>query len=248
MRLRGGQRRARGGEHANGFAGDRVGGFGATPRDDRPVLDRRAREGAAEAALLRIAHGELGIGCEQEERLLVTLEVMVNIRHARLLIAADERTEGVAGRYAGVQEIGAGIQGENRRALVVDHAAAEKPAVATLHLIGVGGPAGSRGHHIDMRDGGKLTGTLAGNIGESDVSLIVTRLIPQALGDREAAVERIANSAAERGARFCSRGIGDGRMRNQGGNVRNDILPHLIDVLLDALHHTSAHGRPLPSQ
>ncbi len=99
-----------------------------------------------------------------------------------------------------------------------------------------------------MSDGGKLPRALTGDIGESDVSLIVTRLIPQALGDREAAIERIANRVAERGARFGSGSISDGRMRDQGGNIRNDILPHLIDVLLDALHHTSAHGRPLPSQ
>ncbi len=70
-------------------AGDGVGRLGAAPRANDAVLDLRALERAAKAALLGIAHGELGIGSKEEQWLLMTGQVMLDVGHAHLLVAAE---------------------------------------------------------------------------------------------------------------------------------------------------------------
>ena len=234
-------------DDALGLAGDGVGRLGAAPRANDAALDLRALERAAKAALLGIAHGELGIGSKEEQWLLMTGQVVLDVGHAHLLVAAEQRTERVARRDALTQEERTGIERQHGGALVIDHTAAEQPALTTLHGKRVGIPTRPSGNDIDMRDGGDLLFTLARDVCDSDIAVIVGRLVPQALGDAQAAIERVTHGSAERSARFGRRGVGDGRICHQGGDVGNDILPDFIDVFLNALHNIHAHGRSLPS-
>ena len=172
----------------------------------------------------------------------------MDIGHAHLLVAPQQGAERVTGRYALAQQVRARIQGEHRRALVVDHAAAEQPALASLHGKRVGGPARAGGHHVHVRDRGDVLRALAGDIRVAYKALVVTRLVAQSLGDAERAVQRGAHGTPERRTGLGSRRIGHGRVRNERGDIRNDVLPHLVDVRVDALHHISAHGRLLPSK
>ena len=196
-----------------------------------------ALERAAKAALLGIAHGELGIG-EKEETAwpLMTGQVVLDVGHAHLLVAAEQRTERVARGDALTQEERAGIERQNGGSLVVDHAAAEQPALTTLHGKRVRAPTGTGGDHVDVRDGGDvLLATRPGCLRFRHSRHRRYRTIPQALGDAQAAIERVTHGSAERSARFGRRGVGDGRICHQGGDVGNDILPDFIDVFLNAL-------------
>ena len=219
----------------------------SAPRANDAALDLRALERAAKAALLGIAHGELGIGSKEEQWLLMTGQVVLDVGHAHLLVAAEQRTERVARRDALTQEERTGIERQHGGALVIDHTAAEQPALTTLHGKRVGIPTRPSGNDIDMRDGGDLLFTLARDVCDSDIAVIVGHLVPQALGDAQAAIERVTHGPAERGARLGLRSVGDGRICHQGGDVGNDILPDFIDVFLNALHNIHAHGRSLPS-
>jgi hypothetical protein len=248
MGARGGKLGSGHGEHAHRLARNGVCGLGTAPRLNHATLDRGAHERTAEAALLGVAHRELGIGGEQEQRLLVRGQIMMYVRHAHLFIAADERTEGVARRDAGAQQVGARIQREHGRPLVVDHTAAEQPSFAPLHGEGVGRPTGACGDHVDMRDGGDMPGALASDIGKTDITLVISHLIAQALCNGEGGIQRPANGRAKGGTCLAHRRIGNRGMRHEGGDICDDVLPHLVDVVLDVLHHISAHGRPLPSQ
>ena len=117
-------------EHADRFARNGVGRLGAAPAADRPVRDGGAREGTAEVALLGIADGKLRIRGEQERRVPHGSRDSGGrpvITH--LFIAAQKRTEGVARRCTRVDEIGAGIEGEHSRTLIVNDAATEQPSL-----------------------------------------------------------------------------------------------------------------------
>ena len=177
----------------------------------------------------------------------MTGQVVLDVGHAHLLVAAEQRTERVARGDALTQEERAGIERQNGGSLVVDHAAAEQPALAALHGKRVRAPTGTGGDHVDVRDGGDVLLALARDVCDSDIAVIVGHLVPQALGDAQAAIERVTHGSAEWSARFGHRGVGDGRICHQGGDVGNDILPDFIDVVLNALHHIRAHGRSLPS-
>ena len=232
-------------EHADRLARNGIGRLSAAPRANRAVLDGRARERTAKTALLGVAYGELGVGREQEQGLLIRLEVMMDIGHAHLLVAPQQGAERVTGRYALAQQVRARIQGEHRRALVVDHAAAEQPALASLHGKRVGGPARAGGHHVHVRDRSDVLRALAGDIRVAYKALVVTRLVAQSLGDAERAVQRGAHGTPERRTGLGSRRIGHGRVRNERGDIRNDVLPHLVDVRVDALpSHQRAWAPP----
>ncbi len=208
---------------------------------------------AAEQRTERVARGD---ALTQEERAgierqnggaLVVDHAATEQPALTTLVAAEQRTERVARGDALTQEERAGIERQNGGALVVDHAATEQPALTTLHGKRVGIPTGPSGNDIDMRDGGDLLFALARDVCDSDIAVIVGHLVPQALGDAQAAIESVTHGSAERSARFGRRGVGDGRICHQGGNVGTDILPDFINVFLNALHHIRAPGRSLPS-
>lgn len=96
-------------KHTHRLARNGIGGIRATPRLDGAVFDRRTHEHAAKATLLGIANGKLCIRREEEQRLLMRLEVMVDVGHPDLLIAPQKRTETVAGLDTAAQQVCTGV-------------------------------------------------------------------------------------------------------------------------------------------
>ena len=222
---------------ANGLRWDRVGRLGAAPRHDAPAIDPRAHERRLKLALLGVANRELGIGCKQKVGVRVVLQIMVNVGHAYLLIAAQQRAEGIARGNAALEQIGAGVERKHRRALVVDHAAAEQPALATLHRKRVGVPTGPGGHHVHVADGRELLVAAARDIGNAHIALVIARLVTELLRDAERAIERVTDRAAKRRAGLRIGRNCHGRITHQLLDIGDDILPDLVDILSDTLLH-----------
>ena len=102
--------------------------FGAAPGHNAPAVDLGTRKRRPKLALLGITNRELGIGRKQKVGVRVVLQIMVNVGHAHFLIASQQRAEGIARGNAVLEQIGAGVERQHRRALVVDYAATEQPA------------------------------------------------------------------------------------------------------------------------
>ena len=168
---------------------------------------------------------------------------MVNVGHAHFLIAAQQRAEGVARNNAVLEQVRAGIKRQHCRALVVDHAATEQPALATLHRERIGVPARAGGNHVHVADSRELLVAAARDIGDSHIALVVARLIAELLRDAERAIERVTDRAAKRRAGLRIGRNCHGRITHQLLDISDDILPDLVDILSDALLHL-IHGRP----
>ena len=217
--------------------------LGTAPGHNAPAVDLGAHKRRPKLALLGIADRELGIGRKQKVGVRVVLQIMVNVGHAHFLIAAQQRAEGVARGNAVLEQIGAGVERQHGRTLVVDHAAAEQPALATLHRKRVGVPAGAGGHHVHMANGRELLVTAARDIGNAHIALVVARLVAELLRNAERAIERVTDRAAKRRAGLCIGRNCHGRITHQLLNIGDDIFPDLVDILSDALLHL-IHGRP----
>ena len=173
----------------------------------------------------------------------MVLQIMVNVGHAHFLIAAQQRAEGIARGNAVLEQIGAGVERQHRRTLVVDNAATEQPALATLHRKRVGVPTGAGGHHVHVADGRELLVAAAGNVGDAHIALVVARLVAELLSDAERAIERVTDRAAKRRAGLRIGTNCHGRITHQLLDIGDDILPDLVDILGNALLHL-IHGRP----
>ena len=230
-------------ELADGLRRNGIARLGAAPRHDAPAVDLGTHERRPKLALLGIADRKLGIGRKQKVGVCVVLQIMVNVGHAHFLIAAQHRAEGVARGNTVLEQIGAGVERQHGRTLVVDNAAAEQPALATLHRKRVGVPAGAGGHHVHMANGRELLVTAARDIGNAHIALVVARLVAELLRNAERAIERITDRAAKRRAGLCIGRNCHGRITHQLLDIGDDIFPDLIDILSDALLHL-IHGRP----
>ena len=217
--------------------------LGTAPGHNAPAVDLGAHKCRPKLALLGITDRELGIGRKQKVGVRVVLQIMVNVGHAHFLIAAQQCAEGVARNNAVLEQIGAGVERQHRRTLVVDNAAAEQPALATLHRKRVGVPARAGGHHVHVADGRELLVAAARNIGNAHIALVVARLIAELLRDAERTVERVTDRAAKRRAGLCIGRNCHGRIAHQLLDIGDDIFPDLVDILGDALLHL-IHGRP----
>ena len=217
--------------------------LGTAPGHNAPAVDHGAHKRRPKLALLGIADRELGIGRKQKVGVRVVLQIMVNVGHAHFLIAAQQCAEGVARNNAVLEQIGAGVERQHRRTLVVDNAAAEQPALATLHRKRVGVPARAGGHHVHVADGRELLVAAARNIGNAHIALVVARLIAELLRDAERTVERVTDRAAKRRAGLRIGRNCHGRIAHQLLDIGDDIFPDLVDILGDALLHL-IHGRP----
>ena len=217
--------------------------LGTAPGHNAPAVDLGAHKCRPKLALLGITDRELGIGRKQKVGVRVVLQIMVNVGHAHFLIAAQQRAESIARGNAVLEQIGAGVERQHRRTLVVDNAAAEQPALATLHRKRVGVPARAGGHHVHVADGRELLVAAARNIGNAHIALVVARLIAELLRDAERTVERVTDRAAKRRAGLCIGRNCHGRIAHQLLDIGDDIFPDLVDILGDALLHL-IHGRP----
>ena len=222
---------------------DSVARLGTAPRYDAPAIDLGVHKRRPKLALLGIADRELGIGRKQKVGVCVVLQIMVNVGHAHFLIAAQQRAEGIARGNAVLEQIGASVERQHRRAFVVDNAAAEQPALATLHRKRVGVPTGASGYHVHMADSRKLLIAAARNIGNAHIALVIARLVAELLRNVERAIERITDRAAKRRTGLCIGSNGHGRIAHQLLDIGDDILPDLVDILGNALLHL-IHRRP----
>ena len=217
--------------------------LGTAPRHDAPAVDLGAHKRRPELALLGIADRELGIGRKQKVGVCIVLQIMVNVGHAHFLIAAQQRAEGVARHNAVLEQVRAGVERQHRRTLVVDHATAEQPALATLHRKRIGIPAGAGGHHVHVADGRELLIAATRDIGNTHVTLVVACLVAKLLRDAERAIERVTDRTAKRRAGLRIGRNRHGRIAHQLLDIGDDILPDLVDILGNALLHL-IHGRP----
>ena len=142
-----------------------------------------------------------------------------------------------------LEQVGAGVERQHGRTLVVDNAAAEQPALATLHRKRVGVPARAGGDHVHVADGRELLVAAARDIGNAHIALVVARLVAELLRNAECAIERVTDRAAKRRAGLRIGRNRHGRITHQLRNIGDDILPDLVDVLGNALLHL-IHGRP----
>ena len=217
--------------------------LGTAPGHNAPAVDLGAHKRRPKLALLGIADRELGIGRKQKVGIRVVLQIMVNVGHAHFLIAAQQRTEGVARNDAVLEQVGAGVERQHRRTLVVNHAATEQPALAALHRKRVGVPTGASGNHVHVADSRELLVAATRDIGDSHIAPVVARLIAELLRNAERAIERVTDRAAKRRTGLRIGSNGHGRIAHQLFDIGNDILPDLVDILSDALLHL-IHERP----
>ena len=217
--------------------------FGAAPGHNAPAVDLGTHKRRPKLALLGITNRELGIGRKQKVGVRVVLQIMVNVGHAHFLIASQQRAEGIARGNAVLEQIGAGVERQHRRALVVDYAATEQPALSALHRKRVGVPTGTGGNHVHVADGRELLVAAARDIGNAHIALVVARLVAELLRNAERAIERITDRAAKRRTGLCVGSNGYGRITHQLLDIGDDIFPDLVDILSDALLHL-IHGRP----
>ena len=217
--------------------------LGTAPGHNAPAVDLGAHKRRPKLALLGITDRELGIGRKQKVGVRVVLQIMVNVGHAHFLIAAQQRAEGIARHNAVLEQVGAGVERQHGRTLVVDYAAAEQPALAALHRKRVGVPTGASGYHVHMADSRELLIAAARNIGDSHKALVVARLVAELLRDAERAIECVTDRAAKRRAGLRIGSNGHRWITHQLLDIGDDILPDLVDILSNALLHL-IHGRP----
>ena len=160
---------------------------------------------------------------------------MVNVGHAHFFIAAQQRAEGIARGNAVLEQVGAGVERQHGRTLVVNHAAAEQPALATLHRKRIGVPTGAGGNHVHVADGRELLVAATRDIGNTHIALVVARLVAELLRNAERAVERVTHRSAKRRAGLRIGRNRHGRITHQPLNIGDDILPDLVDILSNAL-------------
>ena len=230
-------------EFADRLRRNGVARLGTAPGHNTAAVDLGAHKRRPKLALLGIANRELGIGRKQKVGVCVVLQIMVNVGHAHFLIAAQQRAEGIARHNAVLEQVGAGVERQHRRTLVIDHAAAEQPALATLHRKRVGVPTRTGGHHVHMADSRELLIAAARDIGNAHIALVIARLVAELLRNAECAIERITDRAAKRRTGLRIGSNGHGRIAHQLLDIDDDILPDLVDILGNALLHL-IHGRP----
>ena len=182
-----------------GLVGDGVGRKTAAEVHD--VFTALRRDGAAVVdAFLAVAQREVGIGAEAEERRGIVFEIPGDVLHADLLVYAEQRADGIAQRNVMLLEIFQRIEAQHARPLVVEHAAADDPALALTHGKGVGRPAFAHRDDVEMGDRGEIVAAVASALAElgiTDHALAVFRLQPHAARDLQRGVERPGRALAE---------------------------------------------------
>ncbi len=239
--LGGGQSRDVGADDGHGQARDGVGGAAALDGGDDGTLyraaHRRRAEGGAVEALLAAAHRELGVGREEEVGLGVVLEVVINVAHVGLLVGTEEDTQRIGQLLARsldlLDEEAGGVQCQDGRALVVDDAAAKQPALALLHLVGVGVPARALGDHVGVGDEGELLLGGASEVGKPEVALAVVGGKTHAVGDAKGLVESLARAGAPGRSLGRVLEVLNRAVAHEGGDVLDHLGPHAVNELVN---------------
>ena len=214
----------------------------AFERNHRTLLNGHISAGhkAVIDALLAVAHGELGIGREQERRVGVMGAVVMDVVHARFLVHAEDEAQGIGKLRRLAVELHAapqvhGVQRHHARALVVDDAAAQQIAVLARDLVRFEMPARARRHHVDMADDAQLLFGGSDKIGVSDVAGIVVNLEAHVARHGERGVERLARAGTVRRALGRCVKVLEAGDAHKPIDIGDDILPMLVKVTVDAL-------------
>ena len=178
------------------------------------------------AALFDVDHRELRIRGEAVVGHLQLRGVVAHVAHAHLLVAAQDQPHAVLQRHARVAHRAHGVQRAQRRALVVDGAAAEDLAVGDLAAKGIVGPALACGNHVQM--GQHAQGLFAAAHGDvARVVVDVAGLKAVVAGGRKRGVQHPGNHRAEGLVAVAACGY-----RGNG-----DPLLNVADQLVLELHH-----------
>ena len=217
-----------------GEAGNRVAHRAAVKGHDVASLEHGRGERGAEVPLLAAAHREGGVGREQERRLLVVLEVVFDVAHADLFVAAEHHAQRVGQLDPRAGKVVRHIHREDGRALVIDDAAAEEVALALREHKGVLRPAGSRRDHVHMGDRRDLLVARALEVGEAEPAVAVVGLEAEALALLEGHLERGVGVGAVGRALLGLARVGDAGNRDELGHVGKHARPDLLHVRVDA--------------
>ena len=220
--------------HGLGDAGHRVRGRAARELQHDAVGDGLADQLAVVATLLAVAHGELGIGREQERRIVVMLVVVGHVGHAGFFVRAEQEADGVGElrSLAGVLQVLPelhGVQRHHAGALVVERAATDEVAFLARDRVRLEVPAGTGGNHVHVADDAQLRVALAGEVGEPDVALGIVRLESHVGSHFKRGLQRLLRAGAERSAfgrlvRFLEAGDADERL---------DVFDHRLPIFLE---------------
>ena len=251
--LGGGQTGGVGPHHGLGDAGHRVRGSTARERDHHALGlgNGLAGKRTAVAPLFAVTHGELGVGGEQEGRVVVALAVIGHVGHASLLVRAEQEAQrvGETRRFSRVLHVLPelhGVQGHHAGTFVVDHAAADEVAVLAGDVVGLERPAGAGGHHIHMADDAKLRVRFTGKVGVADVAVHIVRLKAHVSSHVERRRKRLARAGAERRALGCLVQLLEAGNAHEGGDVLHHGVPMGLKISVDFLRELFVLHRCLP--
>ena len=184
------------------LAGDGIGGRVARGEvDDIAAFELLRRDQAVETALFAVAHREFGVGREQECGSFVVGEVIAHVFHGSgFLVGAYKHATGVGEFLAfGFAALGKklhGVQRNDKRAFVVEYAAADKEAVAALHGPRVACPADARHHNVGVANHAELGFAFAFEVGPADFA----RLIGSRKAQARSQIERRRHAGVRVGA------------------------------------------------
>ena len=214
----------------------------AFEREHRTLLDRHISAGhkAVVDAFLAVAHRELGVGREQECRVVVMGAVVMDVIHARFLVHAEDEAQRVGKLRRLAVELHAtpqvhGVQRHHARALVVDDAAAQQIAVLARDLVRLEMPTRARRHHVDVADDAQLLLGCSDKIDVADVAGIIVDLKAHIGCHGERGVKRLARARAVRSALGSCAKIFEAGNAHELVDVGDDILPMLVKVAIDVL-------------
>ena len=164
------------------------------------------------------------------------LFVVVHIRHAGLLVGAQQGADGIALRRAIVLKIFQRVQAQDAGAFVIGHAAAQQPAVPHPDGVGVSVPAVALRHHIGVGDGGQkfLSFGNGSRLRPTDIPFGVVGGKTQLTGNFQRLVQRRSRSRAKGRARL-RRAFHAGD-RHQTGDVPQNVV--------SVVFHKGVNGRP----
>ena len=222
-----------------GQAGDGVGNCAAIKLDEPSAGKRLGAELAVIDALLAADDREVGVGREAERGLGIAVKVVGHVSHARLLVVADDAAEGVRELLArllnlAAEEVGR-VEGEDEGALVVQDAAADEVAVLAGDVQCGEGPAQAKRHDVGVGDGGYIRVGLAGHVSKADVAVKVGDLKAKTGGNALSGNEGLVCLGAKGLAGLGRLEVLDGLDLDQGADVLDDVLPNLLDILVNLL-------------
>ena len=161
------------------------------------------------------------------------LQVVGDIAHPRLLIAAKNKTHRMAQVRTAIKPEFQAIQRREQRSLIVRGAASNKHAILASKAERIEIPTLPSGNHINMADNANLLPAFAWQIGKTGIPTSIMRLQPHALGNGKRFVKRRTRPRTERRTECRVLGIKRAINGNQALGVGQKCRPLLCNKCLD---------------